>query len=342
MSELLDDARVLAGQKLPNSSAPADELPTVEVPLESLLLGDSPRRDGLDAEHANLLSEVPSGKLPPILIHRHTNRVIDGMHRLEAAKLRGDATISAQLADCDDDEAFLLAVRANTSHGLPLSLTDRVAAAGRILATHADLSDRAVAAIAGLDAKTVGSIRRRATERSPQLTERIGRDGKRRPVNIAEGRRRAGELLANRPTASLREIAKAAGISRGTAADVRDRVKQGMDPLPPRLRAVTGGAGASSDRKPSAPTRTTNKDSVAWPSVRRKLGKDPSLRYAESGRAFLQWMDVHATGLQEWSAIALEAIPPHWLDEVAALARSCGEEWHRFAAELERRKQETG
>jgi hypothetical protein len=41
---------------------------------------------------------VPAEKLPPILVHRATNRIIDGMHRLEAAKLRGDETISVRFA----------------------------------------------------------------------------------------------------------------------------------------------------------------------------------------------------------------------------------------------------
>jgi hypothetical protein len=61
-------------------------------------------------------------------------RVIDGMHRLRAAQLRGDHGVEVKFFDGDADEAFIAAVRANITHGLPLTLADRKAAAQRILA----------------------------------------------------------------------------------------------------------------------------------------------------------------------------------------------------------------
>src|SRR5215475_12583633 len=118
------------------TKAPAalGETAPVSVPISSLLPGDSPRLTGENPEHVQLLAAAQG--LPPILVHRSTMRVIDGMHRLRAAKLRGDRTIFVKFFEGDDGEAFLLSVDANIKHGLPLSLADREAAASRILALY--------------------------------------------------------------------------------------------------------------------------------------------------------------------------------------------------------------
>ncbi|MFC7729983.1 hypothetical protein [Actinomadura keratinilytica] len=69
--------------------------------------------------------------LPPILVHRRTMRVVDGMHRLRAARLQGRCEIGVRFVDGPDADVFVAAVRANIGHGLPLSLADREAAAAR-------------------------------------------------------------------------------------------------------------------------------------------------------------------------------------------------------------------
>jgi hypothetical protein len=61
-------------------------------------------------------------------------RVIDGMHRLLAASMNGRDTIEIRLSDGSPQDAFLRAVEANVTHGLPLSQADRRAAAKRIRA----------------------------------------------------------------------------------------------------------------------------------------------------------------------------------------------------------------
>src|SRR5690348_8790895 len=62
------------------------------VPIESLSVGDSPRSAGEDANHTRLLAGIQQ-KLPPIVVHSATMRVIDGMHRLSVARQRGDTMI---------------------------------------------------------------------------------------------------------------------------------------------------------------------------------------------------------------------------------------------------------
>src|ERR1700722_20377313 len=160
------------------------------VTIGSLMAADSPRLQGVDLAHAEALAEIDSD-LPPILVQRSTMRVIDGMHRLDAARIRGEKEICVRFFDCGEDEAFLLAVASNIKHGLPLTLADRRAAAARIISLRPDASDRWIAGIAGLAAKTVATIRRDAPDPVPSLTRRVGRDGRIRPLHAAEGRRLA-------------------------------------------------------------------------------------------------------------------------------------------------------
>ena len=85
-------------------------------------------------------------------------------------------------------------------------------------------------AIAGLAATTVGAIRERSTVQSPQLNTRmLAATSRLRPVSALDGRRRASEIIAARPDASLREVAREAGISLGTAHNVRERMRRGED-----------------------------------------------------------------------------------------------------------------
>jgi hypothetical protein len=50
------------------------------VAAASLKAGDTPRLEGENLEHIKTLAEVEAS-WPPILVHRQTMRVIDGMHR---------------------------------------------------------------------------------------------------------------------------------------------------------------------------------------------------------------------------------------------------------------------
>jgi hypothetical protein len=211
-------------------------------------------------------------------------RVIDGMHRLRAAQLRGRTEIEVRFFRGAEEAAFVLAVQANTTHGLPLTLADREAAAARILRSHPHWSDRAIASATGLAARTVSAIRSRSRESVPPATMRLGRDGRVRPLNAVEGRLRAHAVIQQYPQATLREIAKASGVSLGTARDVRQRVRQGMDPLPGRHQQDRQAAG----KRAGAVQPEPSQDCTA---VLQNLRKDPSLRFTDSGRSLLRLLD---------------------------------------------------
>jgi ParB-like chromosome segregation protein Spo0J len=303
-----------------------------QVALDALLPAESPRLDGESEIHTRLLQERLE-QFPPIVVNRRSMRVIDGMHRLSAARLQGAEKIQAVFVDLDDREAFLLAVKANITHGLPLSLADRESAAARILAWYPGWSDRAIAGVVGLAPKTVGAIRSRSSEQIPQLNARMGLDGRVRPTSTSEARRRACEILTDRPETSLREVAREAGLSLGTVYDVRERMRQGRDPVP------DGQFARRRNKLPRRGRRARGGESAAWSSVRQRLVKDPTVRYADSGKTFMRWFDSRAIDCGEWRKL-IDSIPVHWVDTMAGVASSCGDEWHEFARELERRRAE--
>ncbi len=308
-------------------------MPTEWLPVSSLKAFDSVRQQGEDPAHTRMLASVDA-KLPPIIVHRATMRVIDGAHRLGAARLRGDELIEAHMFDGSEQEAFVLAVKTNITHGLPLSVPDRTTAAERIIASHPSWSDRTIAATTGLSARTVGSIRRRLETKhgiEEGVKARIGQDGRVRPLDSTEGRLRAVSFIKDRPDASLREIARNAGVSPSTARDVRNRIQRGEDPLPPARHSAGQRAGTTA----LVPKPMRDPAQPSLDSMLHGLKNDPSLRFSDSGRTLLRWVFARAIQTNEWYAL-VDAVPPHCTYVVANVARRCAQEWQDFAETLER------
>ncbi|MEU5160252.1 ParB/RepB/Spo0J family partition protein [Streptomyces sp. NPDC020875] len=317
------------------------------VPLSVLRPADSPRTDPENAEHLRALMAAEEA-LPPIVVHRPTMRIVDGTYRLRAAELRQREEIQARFLDCTADEAFLYAVEANTRHGLPLTFAERTAAAERVLLTRPHWSDRAIAAVTGLSPHTVASLRRDADPGTDSpgtaSSERLGRDGRVRPLSTAGARREAQRLLAGSPGSSLREIARRTGLAPATVRDVRNRMLRGEDPVPARQRAGErhlrdrtepgaapeppavrdrngeGGAGAGGgDRGGQDPA-----------DVYRRLCGDPAMRQSETGRLLLRLLSALALSTAHWQGLATE-LPPHRVDTVTGLALENARVWDSFA-----------
>jgi hypothetical protein len=309
------------------------------VPVLSLRPADSPRLNGEDKGHILRLAEMDT-PLPPILVDKRTMRVIDGMHRLMAASLRGRDTINVIFLDGTEADMFLRAVQENVTHGLPLSQADRRAAAERIIASHPNMSDRAIGQVAGLAAKTVASIRKRSTDSMPQSNGRVGMDGKVRPLDWVEGRRRAAELLTQQPEASLRDIARGAGISPATVLDVRKRLERGEVAVLDRPKAPEGVVASGKVAKAAAPAPPPALRSLPTPQMPtatvERLLRDPSLRNNERGKGMLRLLHVNATGAEQLPDVAA-ALPPHCVTVVLQLARQYAKMWHDFALELDGR-----
>lgn len=305
----------------------------VVVPLGTLKLGETPRLAGVDEAHVALLADVET-PLPPVLVDRRSMRVIDGMHRVKAALRQGQETIRVEFFDGSPADAFLRAVEANVRHGLPLSREDRRAAAARIIASHPQMSDRAIGESVGVDGRVVAEIRRCSIDAGPQPGRRVGRDGRVRPLNGEQGRLQAAAILVERPGASLRDVAREAGVSPTTVADVRRRLQRGEEPLPSAVGTADEQAGPSAIHR-SARQRPTP---LVPDAVLEKLVRDPSLRQRENGRRLLQLLRLNAIEAQELPGV-IAVVPPHRAHIIAQLAHQYAGMWLGFARELERRTQ---
>ncbi|MFJ2647247.1 streptomycin biosynthesis protein [Streptomyces sp. NPDC087420] len=321
-----------------------NQQPVVDIDIDTLDLSGSPRLAGERPDHIQILAAVQD-PLPPITVHRSTMRVIDGFHRLKATRLRGEHTIAARFFDGDEAAAFVLAVKLNVAHGLPLTLSDRKRAADRIIVTHPQWSDRRVATVTGISPGTVGDLRRRMSPDIGPSGRRLGQDGRLRPVDGSVGRLQAQELLAENPGLSLRQVAHAAGISPETARDVRNRLRNGEDPLPRRRR---GAADTLADRPRAAPlglARTGGRPHggpvLDRAALVRRLTADPALRFTDTGRNLLRLLALHTVREEEWDAI-VNNVPPHCTDIVADLARQFADLWSEFAVRVRDEVPQTG
>ncbi|MEV4053389.1 helix-turn-helix domain-containing protein [Amycolatopsis sp. NPDC049688] len=280
--------------------------PAVRVPVDALRPAVSPRVGGVDTEHVRELAEL-ADRLPPVVASRDGLRVIDGTHRLLAAKAAGRTHVDVLLADCAPGDEFLLAVRLNANSGRTLSPIDRAAAAARLVELHPAWSDRAIAAASGLSDKTVAAARRRSGADRPQPNTRIGRDGRRYPTDQAAGRARALRVLTENPGASVREIAREAGVSVGTAHDVRSRWRRGEDPL---ARRRPGDAGRVS--LPAGLRRAWNRTAA--------------------GRLLILLLDQETPGGAEFAEL-LSAVAPGRRNDVRAAIRQRAEALARLGRE---------
>lgn len=152
----------------------------MDLPVPEIGPGLLVRTTRVDEAHAELLRPMLD-QVPPIIV-RETGggwSLIDGQHRLTAAKLEDRKTIRAVVVALDDAEALEAAVKANTSHGKALTLTERKAAALMLIAD-TDWSDRRIAAACGLHRITVGKAR--PDDAGGQKRPRVGQDGKTYPT----------------------------------------------------------------------------------------------------------------------------------------------------------------
>lgn len=280
--------------------------------LEAAVLrgGHSPRLGGLDTAHVRELARL-AHPLRPLVVQRGSLRVVDGMHRLAAARVRGEQRVCAVYFDGTDDEAFLAAVRLNGVHGRPLARHERQAAAARVLASHPAHSDRWIAAACGVAPRTVAALRRTGAGGARPNT-RIGLDGRARPLSAEGGRRLAAEILTEQPGTSLREVARRADISLGTASDVRRRL-------------------AAADAARTAP------GDAEVPAARDRLDallRDPSLQHSERGREVLRLARATIGLLDLAGGGPPGAEPAPCRESLRAVALVCAEGWYAFGERL--------
>jgi ParB-like chromosome segregation protein Spo0J len=305
----------------PPAQAPTSEVVTIS--LEELRVGPSMRAGGIDPLHVAALAEVAS-HWPPIVVSRSDSTVIDGQHRVAAARQLGLRKLTATWFDGSADEIYIEFVRRNVGHGLPLTLAERRAAARQMLRGQGGRSDRAIASVCGISPTTIARLRKEigaAKGSNPQGTRgRVGLDGRVRPLNGLALRARIAEQIALQPDASLRTIATIVGASPETVRSVRNELRSGRD--------------VASYRLGDAPGRDENALAPCEAAVAPR--DDRAFADREGGQEFVDWFE--ATSVEEldpWRY--LDAIPLSRVYEIADIARQRADFWARFAKALETR-----
>lgn len=290
----------------------------VQIPLARIGGDQKVRNQRLDLDHVATMTAFLD-QLPPIVVRQHPNRpenfeLIDGSHRVAAFNNQKRDVIPAVVVAADDVEALAMAAQANVAHGRTLSMLDRRRAAEKLLQMAPDRSDRWIAEHCGLSDKTVGAMR--PTAEFPQLDtpDTTGKDGRTRPTpeKAKANREKAREILKGEPDISTRDLAEKAGVSRGTAANVKNE--------PPKLQVAPEPEGV-----------TIHDLGVVVPA---NWLKHPAAKSSNDGRDFCGWLDrrsIRGDDLDQTVRKYAEMCPSEIVTEVAAHAEAQATAWRRLA-----------
>lgn len=270
----------------------------VDVPVASLRPGDSPRLHSESKADAQLIAAAVD--VPPIIVHQATMTVIDGWRRVTAAQHRDQDAIAARFFLGTLQEGYVLAVAANTAHGLSLCTKDRKTAATRLLGMHPDCSDRMIAELAGLSHHTVAGIRRKCSGgQFAHLNKRLGRDGKTYPPRSSK----AGNLAA-------------ANLAAGTVHNARAQLQPSVEPMVPTSRGAVLGFHLARAKE-----------------ILRLLWNDPTVRSHDKGKTMLDLVS-HSLRITIDTQAAIRSAPEYCRNAMAEYAAACGDSWHRLAKDL--------
>lgn len=306
-----------------------ESIAVVDLSIAELGVLPSMRERGIDPAHVAALAEVAES-WPPIVVNRSDRVVIDGQHRVAAAKQRGLRAVRAVWFDGSPDDNYVEFVRRNVSHGLPLTLAERRLAARRIVGSRPNLSDRGIAVVCGLSPRTVARLREEVgsdtgrTNRSRAAKGRVGRDGRVRPVDPVATRARIAEELARQPDASLRTIGNAVGASPETVRSVRHEMRAAS---PSTLND------APVSREPEATVLGLLSHSRKAPAAL-QCRDDRAFTDCEDGRQFVDWFAATSVEQSQLWQYA-ETVPLSRIYEIADEARRRAEFWSRFAEAIE-------
>jgi ParB-like chromosome segregation protein Spo0J len=314
----------------------------VLLPLADLRPGPSLRDGGINPTHVDTLIQL-EGRWPPILVASRDHSVIDGHHRVAAAKTLGQVEVSCVLFDGSPDDAYLESVRRNVVHGLPLTLKERERAAAHIVRRYGRWSDRRIAELCALSPTTIARVRHASTSRGKSRPSdatgpsgsRIGRDGRVRPVDPTPLRSRIVTALHANPDASLRVLASKVGASPETVRRVRQRMGEGKGPGKGGRLTTANRGGRSRDVKEMTPTIELLTGTLEY-ATPLSWTADPAVLSTRAGTAFARWLA--RTRISDWRQ-HVGAVPLSRVYEVADEARQRAAYWQQFALALEARAQ---
>lgn len=175
----------------------------ISVPLKALTADSrlQPRVDGIDPDHVRALETVAE-HWPPLTVIRQGDRylLVDGFHRFAAAQDLNLQTVPVVIVEPPEDEDLHeLAFSLNSTHGRPLTLSDRRAHAAWLLRKIPNSSDREIGRRCGLTQPTVAKVRQELEQQAQikPAEHRVGRDGRTYSANPKAGTATIGDLIEN-------------------------------------------------------------------------------------------------------------------------------------------------
>lgn len=154
----------------------------IELQIEAVerRLSDWPRL-ATDEDRVAYFREV-FDELPPIVVEAGTNRLIDGWHRLEAARALGRGLIAAEAVDAPPEGILAASLSYAARTAKPLTRAERRRAVELLLREEPSRSDRWLASIVGVSPSTVAASRAELEFRGEveAAEQRLGRDGRER------------------------------------------------------------------------------------------------------------------------------------------------------------------
>jgi DNA modification methylase len=161
------------------------EFAELSVPIKNIVVNkDFMMREGIDKKTVDLYKDNLSAiiQADPIVVFDTPNglMLVDGFHRLAAAKQLDWTEIKVKQFKGSVKDAFAFACLANLKHGQPLTRSEREHAIKEYIVLNVELSDRWIAEETGVNSDTIGRWRREleAEGRLKPIEKRIGKDGK--------------------------------------------------------------------------------------------------------------------------------------------------------------------
>lgn len=173
------------------------------IPLDKIRMdGDAQTRVEIDEDTVREYQQSYSAglTLPPIrvLSDGKEHWPYDGFHRILAATRAGMKAIPCEVQKGTKEEARWLACSANQGHGLKRSNEDKQCAVATALRLKPKHSDNAIAAHCGVSQPFVSSVRKSLITVISEVDtkERIGTDGKTRPVKATKKKAQSAKASA--------------------------------------------------------------------------------------------------------------------------------------------------
>jgi ParB-like nuclease domain len=184
-----------------------------------------------DEELKELAKDIrENGMLEPIMMYQ--DKILDGRNRYRALMMLGKTLVARsffrELTCTVDPKAYVISENIRRRH---LTAEQKREIVASLLRADPSKSNRAIAATAKVDDKTVAAVRGglETGAEIPHQTERVGKDGKKQSGSKKGSKETAPHVAYKRKQEELIDLLKETHTSFGQAAEWVDSTKQRLD-----------------------------------------------------------------------------------------------------------------